>query len=248
VPLGAVFFIVFKKGKLTCLGKYDPVGVLERIKWVSTLAAASYFLIDMLFLNGYVSKLWELAENNPGSAYKYHAVCAVLTVSMRILLSISQGCIWMRHSHWKDTTSIRKIYNEKGHLRYIDENTDIGITVFFAKRSFYPLVSWGFWGKFIKCPCFKKIFDFRAEVDPVEAISTGMMFTAQTVIRIEGDNINLCEYGKKMEMLYEASSYGILLLLIWFCVLGVFLMLSAILIVSTVCCCTKDKYEAEFIR
>jgi hypothetical protein len=160
------------------LGKYDPVGVLERIKWASTLAAATYFLIDMVFLKGYVGILFDKADANPGTNYKYHAVCAILTASMRIILSIGQACIWMRHTTWKDTTSIRKIYNQKGHLKYIDEDTDIGITVFFAKRNFYPLISWGFWGRCIRCPCFKKIFDFRAEVDPVEAISTGMMFTA----------------------------------------------------------------------
>jgi hypothetical protein len=167
---------------------------------------------------------------------------------MRILLSIGQGCIWMRNSHWKDTQSIRKIYNEKGHLQYIDEGTDIGITVFFAKRNFYPLLSWGFFGSCIRCPCCKKVFDLRGEVDPVEAISTGMMFTAQTVIRIEGDNIDLCDYGWKMTILYTLSTYGILLLLIWFCVLGLFLVLTAVLMVATVCCCTADKYEAEFIR
>ena len=57
LPLGGAFFLFHRKGKLTCCGKYDPIGVEERIKWLATLGTASYFLYDMLFGNEYVPLL-----------------------------------------------------------------------------------------------------------------------------------------------------------------------------------------------
>ena len=51
-----------------------------------------------------------------------------------------------------------------------------------------------------------------------------------------------------MEALYFASTYGVFLLLIWFAVVGLFICLTGALIIASLCFCTQDKYEAEFIR
>jgi len=74
----------------------------------------------------------------------------------------------MRNGHWKDLTPFKDIYNKQGFLNSLSEEKDIGITVFFGKRWYYPLISHGFLGWADCCGITKKYLNFQMNSDPIE--------------------------------------------------------------------------------
>jgi hypothetical protein len=157
----------------------------------------------------------------------------------------------MRNGHWRGLTPFRHIYNKQGFHSYISEAEDIGITVFFSKRWHYPLFSHGFLG-WLCCGRTKKYLNFQMNSDPFESIISGAMFSAQLVIRVdaaEGKTLDGHVWGPTFDLFYHVTSYAVMLMLVWFAVLGLCWVTTGCLLLLSYCpCVNKTKEEAVEFR
>jgi len=138
-----------RSGKFKCFGQYNAEGFEDRVAWFGTVALAVFFLIKMFIGPAYFLVVFnneEVTTTFTGDQ-KSHAVCALVTVLLRIIYSLSLGSLWCKDGHYKDTVPFKEIFNEKEECdKYMTEEKDTGITVFFAKRYYWPLFSPGFFG------------------------------------------------------------------------------------------------------
>jgi hypothetical protein len=73
----------------------------------------------------------------------------------------------MKNGNWKTTVPFKEIYDKKEEYdKYMTEEKDIGIVLFFNTRHYWTLFSAGFFGC---CKCCKDKFSgLYAEIDPVD--------------------------------------------------------------------------------
>lgn len=63
VPVAGVLGFLHRKEKFTCLGKYSPQGLEDRLTWLSTISLAIFFVVKMFvgadLKGGYLGQIWE---------------------------------------------------------------------------------------------------------------------------------------------------------------------------------------------
>ena len=142
IPIVVVLFILHRKQKFTCCGQYNPLGLENRIAWFGEMGLAIFFLIEMFIGEGggAIGQIWDMpwSEGNNVAIMKCHAFVAVLTVVLRIVMSLIVARTWCKDGNYKTTIPFRDLYSEKDEAeKYMTEDLDIGITVFFSKRHYW---------------------------------------------------------------------------------------------------------------
>jgi len=114
IPVVIALGLLHRKEKFTCFGPYNPIGLEDRLKSLSTLGLAIFFLIKMCIGGdeSYIGKIWAKdASVEAAIVQRSHIVCAFLTIGMRILLSIVQIISCAKNGNWKTTKPFSEIYN-----------------------------------------------------------------------------------------------------------------------------------------
>lgn len=112
IPVAVLLFILHRKEKFSCWCKYNPIGLEDRLKWLITFALAIFFYIKMFLGPAYFTTIFE-KEETPSAFHnqRYHAICAILTLTMRLILSITQILACTKNGNWKTTKPFGEIYN-----------------------------------------------------------------------------------------------------------------------------------------
>jgi len=89
-PIGGIIFYLHRNQKFCC--KYNPEGLEDRLKFLSTIGLAFFFLAKMFFGPAYFQTLFIEADASAESQiYRYHTLAALLTTVTRLVLSVVQG-------------------------------------------------------------------------------------------------------------------------------------------------------------
>lgn len=112
IPVVIILFIMHRKEKFTCCGKYNPVGLENRLAWLSTFALAIFFYIKMFVGPAYLTTIFNDTEQKLGlKNARPHALCAIITLTLRLILSIVQASSFFKNGNWKTTIPFAELYN-----------------------------------------------------------------------------------------------------------------------------------------